>query len=105
MLEAAAERLELDLAASFLVGNHPTDVGAAVAAGVTPLYVHTGRAAGGPPPPGVASFPDLEAAIGAVLRRSPWRPARSRATPSAPAARIAPAGMDRAWRRPGPPRP
>ena len=34
MLEAAAERLGLDLAASFMIGNHPTDVGAAVAAGV-----------------------------------------------------------------------
>ena len=33
MLEAAAERLDLDLPASFLVGNHPSDVGAAVAAG------------------------------------------------------------------------
>jgi D-glycero-D-manno-heptose 1,7-bisphosphate phosphatase len=100
MLEAAAERLGLDLAASFLVGNHPSDVGAAVAAGVTPLFVATGRAAGGPSPPGVASFADLEAATGAVLGRSAWRPARSRVTPSA-AALIAPA----AWRRPGPLRP
>jgi D-glycero-D-manno-heptose 1,7-bisphosphate phosphatase len=69
MLEAAAERLDLDLPASFLVGNHPTDVGAAVAAGVTPLFVATGRAAGRPPPAGVASFADLEAATGAVLAR------------------------------------
>jgi len=69
MLEAAAERLDLDLPASFLVGNHPTDVGAAVAAGVTPLFVATGRAAGRPPPAGVASFADLEAATGAVLGR------------------------------------
>jgi D-glycero-D-manno-heptose 1,7-bisphosphate phosphatase len=37
MLEAAAERLGLDLAASWLIGNHPADVGAAVAAGVRPL--------------------------------------------------------------------
>ena len=36
MLEAAAERLGLDLAASWLIGNHPADVGAAVAAGVRP---------------------------------------------------------------------
>jgi len=87
MLEAAAERLGLDLAASFLVGNHPTDVGAAVAAGVTPLFVATGRAAGGSSPPWVASFADLEAAAGAVLGRRPgaW-------------------GME-AWRRPGPLRP
>jgi histidinol-phosphate phosphatase family protein len=67
MLEAAAGRLGLDLAASYLVGNHPTDVGAAVAAGVTPLYVTTGRAAGRPPPPGVAVVADLEAAARAVL--------------------------------------
>jgi D-glycero-D-manno-heptose 1,7-bisphosphate phosphatase len=67
MLEAAAGRLGLDLAASYLVGNHPTDVGAAVAAGVTPLYVTTGHAAGRPPPPGVAAVADLEAATRAVL--------------------------------------
>jgi D-glycero-D-manno-heptose 1,7-bisphosphate phosphatase len=67
MLEAAAERLGLDLAASFLVGNHPTDVGAAVAAGVTPLYVTTGHAAERPSPRGVASFAGLEAATRAVL--------------------------------------
>ena len=34
MLEAAAERLGLDQATSWLIGNHPADVGAAVAAGV-----------------------------------------------------------------------
>jgi len=32
MLEAAAERLGLDLGASWLVGNHPADMGAALAA-------------------------------------------------------------------------
>ena len=102
MLEAAAERLDLDLPASFLVGNHPTDVGAAVAAGVTPLFVATGQAAGRPPPPGVASFADLEAATGAVLGRLARRPARSRATPSA-AAIIAPPGMEgRQKARPAP---
>jgi D-glycero-D-manno-heptose 1,7-bisphosphate phosphatase len=67
MLEAAAERLGLDLPASWLVGNHPADVGAAVAAGVRPLFVTTGRAAGQPPPPGVTAVPDLEAAARAVL--------------------------------------
>ena len=71
MLEAAAERLGLDLAASFMIGNHPTDVGAAGAAGVTPLFVTTGRAAGRPPPPGVASFSGLEAATGAAGRGRP----------------------------------
>jgi D-glycero-D-manno-heptose 1,7-bisphosphate phosphatase len=79
MLEAAADRLGLDLGASFMIGNHPTDVGAAVAAGVTPLYVTTGRAAGRPPPAGVTVVADLEAATRAVLdgtvtRRAGMRP-------------------------------
>jgi D-glycero-D-manno-heptose 1,7-bisphosphate phosphatase len=81
MLEAAAERLGLDLAASFMIGNHPTDVGAAVAAGVTPLYVTTGHAAGRASPPGVTVVADLDAATRAVL------------------------GHRRAGMRPGPPRP
>ena len=85
MLEAAAERLSLDLAASWLVGNHPADMGAAVAAGVRPLFVTSGQAAGRPPPPGVDVVGDLEAAARAVLDGSPQRP--------------------RAWRRPGPLRP
>jgi D-glycero-D-manno-heptose 1,7-bisphosphate phosphatase len=67
MLEAAAGRLGLDLAASFLIGNHPTDVGAAVAAGATPLFVTTGHAAGQRPPAGVAVFDGLEAATRALL--------------------------------------
>jgi histidinol-phosphate phosphatase family protein len=67
MLEAAAGRLGLELAASFLIGNSPTDVGAAVAAGATPLFVTTGHAAGRPPPPGVAAFGDLAAAVEGVL--------------------------------------
>jgi histidinol-phosphate phosphatase family protein len=67
MLEAAADRLGLDLAASWLIGNSPTDVGAAVAAGVTPLFMTTGQAAGRPPPAGVAAFGDLEAATRSIL--------------------------------------
>jgi D-glycero-D-manno-heptose 1,7-bisphosphate phosphatase len=67
LLEAAAERLDLDLAASYLIGNHPTDLGAAVAAGATPLFVATGWAAGQPPPPGADAFPNLEAAARSIL--------------------------------------
>jgi len=67
MLEAAAERLGLDLRASYLIGNHPSDVGAALAAGATPLFVTTGRAAGRRPLVGAAAFPSLVAAAGAVL--------------------------------------
>jgi D-glycero-D-manno-heptose 1,7-bisphosphate phosphatase len=69
MLEAAAQRLDLDLPASYLVGNHPTDMGAAVAAGATPLFVTSGQAAGRPPPPGVAAFPCLAAVVAALLDR------------------------------------
>jgi D-glycero-D-manno-heptose 1,7-bisphosphate phosphatase len=78
MLEAAAERLGLDLRASYLIGNHPSDVGAALAVGATPLFVTTGRAAGRRPPAGAAAFPNLAAAADAVLQ---------------------------GWREPGPPRP
>jgi histidinol-phosphate phosphatase family protein len=84
MLEAAARRLGLDLAASFLIGNSPTDAGAAVAAGVTPLFVTSGHAAGRPPPPGVAAFGDQAAAVEGVLSGSEE-------------ARPAPAVTERAW--------
>jgi D-glycero-D-manno-heptose 1,7-bisphosphate phosphatase len=90
MLEAAAERLGLDLAASWLIGNHPADVGAAVAAGVRPLFVTTGRAAGRPPSPGVAAVADLEAAARAVLEAAEARP------PTWQKARPAPAVTERA---------
>ena len=90
MLEAAARRLGLDLAASFLIGNAPADVGAAVAAGATPLFVITGQAAGRPPPPpGVAAFGGLAAAVDAVL---------AGAVPAGrEEARPAPAVTGRAW--------
>jgi D-glycero-D-manno-heptose 1,7-bisphosphate phosphatase len=76
MLEAAAARLGLDLPASYLIGNHPSDVGAALAAGATPLFGTTGRAAVRPPPAGVAAFPGLAAAAAAVLQgvREPGPP-------------------------------
>jgi D-glycero-D-manno-heptose 1,7-bisphosphate phosphatase len=99
MLEAAAERLGLDLAASFMIGNHPTDVGAAGAAGVTPLFVTSGCAAGRPPPPGVASFTGLEAATGAVLAVRGAAPGRAVAAggEGVQKARPAPAVTGRAW--------
>jgi D-glycero-D-manno-heptose 1,7-bisphosphate phosphatase len=90
MLEAAAARLGLDLAASYMIGNHPTDVGAAAAAGVTPLYVTTGQAAGRPPPAGVAVVDGLEVATRAVLDGT-VAPAGGKAT------RPAPAVTERAW--------
>jgi D-glycero-D-manno-heptose 1,7-bisphosphate phosphatase len=89
MLETAARRLGLELARSFLIGNSPTDMGAAVAAGVTPLFVTTGQAAGRPPPPGAAAVGDLAAAVDAVLTGAV--PANSEE------ARPAPAVTGRAW--------
>jgi D-glycero-D-manno-heptose 1,7-bisphosphate phosphatase len=76
MLQAAAGRLGLDLGASYLIGNHPSDVAAALAAGATPLFVTTGRAAGRRPPVGAAAFPSLAAAADAVLQgpREPGPP-------------------------------
>ena len=76
MLQAAAGRLGLDLGASYLIGNPPSDVAAALAAGATPLFVTTGRAAGRRPPVGAAAFPSLAAAAEAVLRgaREPGPP-------------------------------
>lgn len=67
MLEAAAAELGLDLAASYLVGNDPSDVGAARAAGVTPLFVTTGQAAGRPAPEAVPAFGSLGEAARAIL--------------------------------------
>ena len=88
MLEAAARRLGLDLAASFLIGNAPADAGAAVAAGATPLFVTTGQAAGRPPPPG-GRLRGLAAAVDAVL---------AGAVPAGrEEARPAPAVTERAW--------
>jgi D-glycero-D-manno-heptose 1,7-bisphosphate phosphatase len=67
MLEAAARDLDLDLAASYLVGNDVADVGAARAAGATPLFVTTGQAAGRPPPASVTALASLPAAAEALL--------------------------------------
>jgi D-glycero-D-manno-heptose 1,7-bisphosphate phosphatase len=67
MLRAAAATLDLDLAASYLIGNHQSDLAAAVAAGVTPLFVATGRGGGSAPAAGVAGFPSLAAAVLALL--------------------------------------
>jgi D-glycero-D-manno-heptose 1,7-bisphosphate phosphatase len=67
MLDAAAERLGLDLAASYLVGNDPVDVGTARAAGARPLLVTTGQAAGRPVPDGVEAFGSLADAACAIL--------------------------------------
>ena len=43
MLRRAAEELGIDLAASWMVGDHPSDAAAARAAGVRPILVRSGR--------------------------------------------------------------
>jgi D-glycero-D-manno-heptose 1,7-bisphosphate phosphatase len=80
MLEAAAAELGLDLASSYLVGNHPTDVGAARAAGVAPLFVTTGQAAGRSAPAGVPAFGSLVDAVAAILAK-PKLEGQARARP------------------------
>jgi D-glycero-D-manno-heptose 1,7-bisphosphate phosphatase len=67
MLLTAAGVLGLDLARSWLVGNHPGDLAAARAAGVTPLFVTTGVGAGQDAPPAVPVLADLAAAAAMVL--------------------------------------
>lgn len=63
MALAAAQALDLDLSASWVVGDDSADIGLAKAVGACPLHV-------GPPgsaDPGVASFPDLAAAVAFIL--------------------------------------
>ena len=66
MAHAAADALDLDLAASFVVGDRPEDLGLAKAVGATAIYV-------GPPnactKPGVWSFPTLAAAAPFIVER------------------------------------
>ncbi len=84
MLEAAAIDLGLDLASSWLIGNTPSDIGAARAAGVTPLFVRTGHGASVPPPPDVPSFASLADAAGAVLATTAHRSGRGKPGPPRP---------------------
>lgn len=66
MAKAAAEALNLDLAASWVVGDSAADVGLARAVGATPVFV-------GPeefPASDVRSFPSLAAATGFILART-----------------------------------
>lgn len=61
MALAAAETLDLDLSASWVVGDSSTDIGLAKAVGACP--VHIGPTA----EPGVTSYPDLAGAVGFIL--------------------------------------
>jgi D-glycero-D-manno-heptose 1,7-bisphosphate phosphatase len=69
LLLQAAEELDLDLAASYLVGDAASDVEAAVRAGICPILVLTGRGQDQVPllpealRPACAIAPDLPAAV------------------------------------------
>jgi D-glycero-D-manno-heptose 1,7-bisphosphate phosphatase len=71
MLKRAAEEMDLALAASWMVGDHPVDAGAARAAGVRPIVVRTGHGllpgAKHDPGPGVMRADDLTAAADLIL--------------------------------------
>lgn len=76
MLQQAAQDLDIDLAASFMIGDKLADVEAGIAAGCSSLLVLTGygsvQAAG--LPAGVNSYPDLLSAAEAILAQdSPLR--------------------------------
>jgi D,D-heptose 1,7-bisphosphate phosphatase len=63
MAKAAQAALNLDLAASVMVGDRPEDVGLAQAIGASAVYL----GADGHPGPGVHSFPSLAAAAPFIL--------------------------------------
>jgi len=65
MAKAAGTALNLDLTASWVVGDRPEDIGLAEAIGASAVYV----GADGCARPGVWSFPDLAAAAPFILER------------------------------------
>ena len=65
MANAAASALDLDLTASWVVGDRPEDVGLAQAVGASAIYLGTGDAQG----PGVWSYPSLAAAAPFIVER------------------------------------
>ncbi len=65
MAKAAAAALNLDLTASWVVGDRPEDLGLADAIGASAIY----RGADAPQRPGVWSFPSLAAAAPFILER------------------------------------
>ncbi len=65
MARAAAEALDLDLRASWVVGDRPEDVGLARSVGAYAIYLGTGNVTGAR----VWSFPSLAAAAPFILER------------------------------------
>jgi len=73
MLQQAALDLDIDLAASFMIGDKLADVEAGIAAGCTSLLVLTGygRSQLAGLPAGVQAYSDLPAAAEAILAQDP----------------------------------
>jgi len=73
MLQQAALDLDIDLAASFMIGDKLADVEAGLAAGCRSLLVLTGHGPSQLPglPAGVRAYPDLPAAAEAILAQDP----------------------------------
>ncbi len=71
MLRSAARDLDLDLERSWMVGDHPSDAGAARAAGARPIIVRTGHGllpgSDHDPGPNVTIVDDLVAAAERIL--------------------------------------
>ena len=65
MAKAAGTALNLDLTASWVVGDRPEDIGLAEAVGASAVYVGHGSHER----PGVWSFPNLAAAAPFILER------------------------------------
>ena len=65
MAKAAASALNLDLTASWVVGDRPEDIGLAEAVGASAIYLGTGDYQR----PGVWSFPSLAAAAPFIMER------------------------------------
>jgi D-sedoheptulose 7-phosphate isomerase/D-glycero-D-manno-heptose 1,7-bisphosphate phosphatase len=65
MAKAAQAALDLDLTASWVVGDRPEDIGLAEAVGASAIYLGRGI----PDRPGIWSFPSLAAAAPFILER------------------------------------
>jgi len=65
MAQAAASALNLDLPASWVVGDRPEDVGLAESVGASAIYLGPGRCTR----PGVWRFPSLAASVSFILER------------------------------------
>ena len=84
MALAAAEALDLDLSASWVIGDSPADVGLARAVGATPLHVGPAGSA----VTGVDTFADLAAAVRFILGGNTTTQPTTEKAPKFPAAQF-----------------